>query len=171
MILYLNNVNGELETSGIVTRNNVRVGSYTTVNHVGDDYHTGWWQISVGSTFNSSNLEETNPNLVIQDFSLAEEGAPAVPSPYTNILDIVVDQQVTEPARNSFYGVLSHFNGATSSNVIDSKWFVRTELNLGGTYQVGDKFRMWANTLYNSGARQDPTVLSSFDYQTTQNIQ
>ena len=166
MILYLNNVNGELETSGIVTRNNVRVGSYTTVNHVGDDYHTGWWQISVGSTFNSSNLEETNPNLVIQDFSLAEEGAPAVPSPYTNILDIVVDQQVTEPARNSFYGVLSHFNGATSSNVIDSKWFVRTELNHGGTYQVGDKFRMWANTLYNSGARQDPEpVLNlSFDY-------
>ena len=94
-------------------RNNVRVGSYTTVNHIADDYHGGWWQINVGSTFNTSNLEETNPNLVIQDFNLAEVGAPTTPSPFTNILDIVVDQQVTEPSRNSYYGILSHFNGAT----------------------------------------------------------
>ena len=35
MILYLNNVNGELQTSGTVQRNNVTVGAFTTVNHVG----------------------------------------------------------------------------------------------------------------------------------------
>ena len=57
---------------------------------------------------------------MIQDFNLAEVGAPTTPSPFTNILDIVVDQQVTEPSRNSYYGILSHFNGATSPNVIDS---------------------------------------------------
>ena len=165
MILYLNNVNGELQTSGTVQRNNVRVGSYTTVNHIADDYHGGWWQINVGSTFNTSNLEETNPNLVIQDFNLAEVGAPTTPSPFTNILDIVVDQQVTEPSRNSYYGILSHFNGATSSNVIDSKWFVRTELSHGSTYQVGDKFRFWANTLYDtSGVRQDPEPVLNLSY-------
>ncbi len=166
MILYLNNVNGELQTSGTVQRNNVTVGSFTTVNHIGDDYHTGWWQIAVGSTFNSTNLVETNPNLVVQDLTLAEEGAPSTPSPFTNILDTVVQQLTTEPARNSFYGILSYYNGATSSNVIDTRWFVRTELQHGATYQVGDKFRMWANTLYDNGIRQDPEpVLNlSFDY-------
>ena len=166
MILYLNNVNGELQTSGTVTRNNVTVGSFTTVNHIGDDYHTGWWQIAVGSNFSTTNLIETNPNLVIQDLTLAEEGAPSTPSPFTNILDISTQQLTTEPARNSFYGILSYYNGATSSNVIDTRWFVRTELQHGSTYQVGDKFRMWANTLYNSGTRQDPEpVLNlSFSY-------
>ena len=164
MILYLNNVNGELQTSGTLTRNNVGVGTYTTVNHIGDDYHGGWWQINVGSEFNSTNLVETNPNLVIQDFTLAEQGAPTTPSPFTNILDSFIEQQTNEPARNSYYGVLSHFNGATSTNVIDSKWVVRTELSHGSTYQVGDKFRFWANTLYSNGVRQDPEPVLNLSY-------
>ena len=56
MIMYLNNVNGQLNTTGTITRNGVLVGEFTTVNHINDDYHTGWWQIGVGSSFNTTNF-------------------------------------------------------------------------------------------------------------------
>ena len=38
-----------------------------------DDYPTGWWQIGVGSSSNTTNVTETNPNLVVTNIVLAEE--------------------------------------------------------------------------------------------------
>ena len=162
LILYLNDVNGQLETSGTILQNNITIGTYNAVNHIADNYHTGWWYINVGTTFNSTNLQETKPNLVVQNITL--EGDTTNDPAFTNILDTKQNEDiVNNPTRASYYAVLSHQQGATEINLLDSRWVIRTELAHGNSFTVGDKFRTWINDIYVNGVRQDPSAIG-LDY-------
>ena len=57
LILYLNNINGELTDTGNI-KGNILLGTYTTINKIDDNYQPGWWYVNVGANFNSTNLEE-----------------------------------------------------------------------------------------------------------------
>ena len=164
MIMYLNNVNGQLNTTGTITRNGVLVGEFTTVNHINDDYHTGWWQISVGANFNTTNLIETNPNLVVTNITLAEEVGNPDRSNFANILDTSVLQSASDPTRASYIAKLSHYDGSTSSAVVDSRWVIRLPLSQNTAFTVGDKMRFWINSLYDNGIRQDPEPVLNLNY-------
>ena len=164
MIMYLNNVNGQLNTTGTITRNGVLVGEFTTVNHINDDYHTGWWQINVGSSFNTTNIIETNPNLVVTNITLAEEVGNIDRSNFANILDTSVLQSVSEPTRASYIAKLSHYDGSTSSAVVDSRWVARLPAGQSTAFTAGDKLRFWINSLYDNGVRQDPEPVLNLSY-------
>ena len=164
LILYLNNINGELTDTGNIFKGNILLGTYTTINKVDDNYHAGWWYVNVGTNFNSNNLEEINANLVVRNITL--ENDVVVNPDYTNILDAKQNQDIaTEPTRASYYSVLSHTQGGTEVSVLDSRWIVRTEATAGASVQVGDNFRLWVNEIYVSGNRQDPSAINlSYDY-------
>ena len=105
LILYLNDVNGQLETSGTILQNNITIGTYNAVNHIADNYHTGWWYINVGTTFNSTNLQETKPNLVVQNITL--EGDTTNDPAFINILDTKQNEDiVNNPTRATLYKYL-----------------------------------------------------------------
>ena len=83
---------------------------------------------------------------------------------FTNILDTKQSEDiVNNPTRASYYAVLSHQQGATEINLLDSRWVIRTELAHGNSLTVGDKFRTWINDIYVSGVRQDPSAIG-LDY-------
>ena len=164
MILYLNNINGNIAGTGTITQNDVIIGDYEVVLDTSDTYHGGWWQIAVGSTFTSTNLAETNPNLVIK--AIKVEGDVTTPTPdFTNILDAVQQQDTTFPTQPSLLGVLSHTQGQTLIDILDSKWFFRTERVAGNNLQIGDTFKFWLNNIYVNGNLQNPSAIGlDFDY-------
>ena len=122
-----------------------------------DDYHTGWWYVGVGSTFTSNNLTETNANLVIQDITLENN---VVNNPYfSNILDTKQLQNTANPTKVSEIGILSHTQGQSDIQVLDSKWWVRTPLAHGNSITAGDKTRVWLNTIRVNGLVQNPSAI------------
>ena len=164
LILYLNNVNGNLSTSGTIAQNNITIGTYTAINNINDNYHAGWWYINVGQSFNSTNIKETKPNLVVTDITL-EGGTPPTPI-FNNILDTKQNEDIiSNPTRVSYYGVLSHQQGATEINILDDRWFIRTDATQYAQLQVGNKIRTWISDTYVSGTRQDPSAIGlTYDY-------
>ncbi len=164
MTLYLSNINGQIGDVGTFLQNGVTVGDYELVLPIRDDYHSGWWYINVGSTFTSSNLTETNANLVVQTIKLENDFS--TPTPYfTNILDVVQNRDQTKPTQPSYLGVLSHTQGQTLIDIIDSRWYFRTELTHGSNVQVGDNANFWLNSIKVNDLVQDPSAINlSFDY-------
>ena len=164
LILYLNNINGEIVDTGTIFKGNILLGTYNTVNKIDDNYHAGWWYVNVGSSFNSTNLEEKNANLVVKNITLENDVVNT--ADFTNILNQKQIQDIAnEPTRASYYSVLSHTQGGTEVSVLDSRWVIRTAAVAGANVQVGDKFRFWSNQIYVSGARQDPSAINlSYEY-------
>ena len=139
MTMYIKDVNGSFQGSGKIYANGILVGDYVEELTITDNYHTGWWYINVGTSFNSTNLQETKPNLVVQNITL--EGDTTNDPAFTNILDTKQSEDiVNNPTRASYYAVLSHQQGATEINLLDSRWVIRTELAHGNSLTVGDKF-------------------------------
>lgn len=165
--IYLNDINGQFATTGTVSRSGVTIGDYTTEQYITDNYHAGWWYINVGSSFNTANIFETHANLVVQNITL--EGDTVTDPVFSNILDTKINQDVvTNPTRVSYFGVLSHQQGATEINILDSRWIVRTPLAHGNNIQVGDKLRFYLNDLYMNGTLQDPSAVGlSFTFLNT----
>ena len=161
--LYLNNINGTLEQTGTISLGGITVGDYIKEQNITDNYHAGWWYINVGSSFNTSNIFETNANLVIQNITL--ENDTVVNPDFSNILDTKINEDVvTNPTRASYFGVLSHTQGSTEISILDSRWIIRTPLTHGNNLQIGDKIRFWLNDLYVSGNRQDPANAIGLDF-------
>ena len=157
MQVYIKNVNGAFTGSGSIYANGILVGEYEEVLQITDDYHTGWWYIDVGSSFNSTELTEKNANLVIQNITL--EGN-VVNDPYfSNILDTKQLQNILNPTKVSELGILSHTQGQSNVQVLDSKWWIRTPLEHGNSISVGDKTRVWLNDIRLNGVVQDPTAI------------
>jgi hypothetical protein len=157
MQVYIKNVNGAFTGSGSIYANGILVGEYEEVLQITDDYHTGWWYIDVGSSFNSTELTEKNANLVIQNITL--EGN-VVNDPYfSNILDTKQLQNILNPTKVSELGILSHTQGQSNVQVLDSKWWIRTPLVHGNSISVGDKTRVWLNDIRVNGVVQDPTAI------------
>ena len=69
----MNNINGELTDTGNIFKGNILLGTYTTINKIDDNYHSGWWYVNVGANFNSTNLEEKNANLVVRNITLEND--------------------------------------------------------------------------------------------------
>ena len=163
MTVYIKDVNGSFTGSGNIYANGILVGEYESQLQITDDYHTGWWYINVGSTFDSSEMTETNANLVIQNITLENN---IVNDPFfTNILDTKQLQNILEPTKVSELGILSHTQGQSDIQVLDSKWWVRTELNHGNSIVPGDKTRVWLNDIRVNGLVQDPSAIGlDFDY-------
>lgn len=163
MNVYLSDINGTISGSGEASQNGILIGNFERKLQIGDNYHEGWWRINVGSTFSSTELEETNANLVVQTIKLENEN-PVTPD-FTNILDVLNQRDLTEPTRPSQLGVLSHVQGQTNINQLDGRWWFRSELTAGASMTVGDKFRFWLNDIYKDGIRQEPTAINlTFDY-------
>ena len=157
MTVYVNNVNGVFEATGSIYSNGILVGAYETVLPITDDYYTGWWQVDVGSSFTTSNLTDTNPNLVVSNITLQNN---AVNNPYfSNILDTKQLQSSATPTAASYVGILSHTQGQSNVQVVDSKWFVRTPLAHGNSLNVNDKVSMWLNEIRVNGLVQDPSAI------------
>ena len=157
--LYLNNINGALGDEGTITTSGITVGSYEVYEKITDNYHSGWWYVNVGQSFNSANIQETNANLVVQNITIS--GEILNDPPFTNILDTKQNENIVqEPTRSSYFAVLSHKQGGTDVDILDSRWVVRTPLAHGNSLQVGDKFRFWYNDLYVNGIRQDPNAIN-----------
>ena len=157
MTVYIKDVNGAFQGSGKIYANGILVGDYTEVLQITDDYHTGWWYVGVGSTFTSNNLTETNANLVIQDITLENN---VVNNPYfSNILDTKQLQNTANPTKVSEIGILSHTQGQSDIQVLDSKWWVRTPLAHGNSITAGDKTRVWLNTIRVNGLVQNPSAI------------
>ena len=161
--LYLNNINGSLAATGTISKAGITIGDYTKEQNITDNYHAGWWYVNVGSNFNTNNIFETNANLVIQNITL--QGDSVVNPIFSNILDTKINQDVVaNPTRASYFGVLSHTQGATEINILDSRWVVRAPLVHGNSLQTGDKIRFWLNDLYVNGNRQDPSNAIGLDF-------
>ena len=162
--LYLNNINGSLNATGTISLGGITIGDYTRESNIEDNYHAGWWYVNVGTTFNTTNIYEYNANLVVQNITL--QGDTVNDPTFTNILDAKQNEDfVNNPTRVSYFGVLSHVQGATQSNILDSRWFLRTPVGHGSSLQVGDKFRFWLNDIYVDDIRQDPAPLGlDYDY-------
>tara|TARA_Y200000002_G_scaffold136879_1_gene112844 strand:+ start:13385 stop:28348 length:14964 start_codon:yes stop_codon:yes gene_type:complete len=157
--IYLKNINGQLDAVGTITTAGITVGSYTREENITDNYHAGWWYINVGYTFTGSNIIESNANLVVQDITL--QGEVQNTPTFSNILDTKQNENTaSEPTKVSYFGVLSHVQGGTSINLIDSRWVIRTPLSHGNSFQTGDKFRIYLNDLYSNGTRQDPSDIN-----------
>ena len=73
MTVYIKDVNGAFQGSGKIYANGILIGDYEESLNITDNYHSGWWYVSIGSTFSSTNLTETNANLVIQDITPENE--------------------------------------------------------------------------------------------------
>ena len=160
--LYLNNINGSLNATDTISLGGITVGDYTREQNIEDNYHAGWWYVNVGSSFNTSNIFEYNANLVVQNITI--QGNSVNDPTFTNILDAKQNEDVvTNPTRVSYFGVLSHVQGATQNNILDSRWVIRTPAGHGASLQVGNKFRFWLNDLYVNDIRQDPSPLG-LDY-------
>lgn len=164
MTVYIDDINGTFAGVGTLTQNNVTVGDYKTILESNDTYHNGWWKVEVGSTFNSEELEETDPQLVINTIKV--EGDLLTPTPiFTNILDVQVQQDISLPTQPSLIGTLSHTEGATLIDRIDSKWFIRSEAVAGASVELGDKIKVWLNDIIYNGQLQTPTPIGlDFDY-------
>ena len=157
MTMYIKDVNGSFQGSGKIYANGILVGDYVEELTITDNYHTGWWYVSVGSTFTSTNLVETKANLVIQDITLETE---IVNNPFfSNILDTKVLSSTAHPTKASEFGILSHTQGQSNIQVLDSKWWVRTPLAHGNSITPGDKTRFWVNTIRVNGLVQDPNAI------------
>ena len=164
MNIYLSNVNGSIGADGVLTQNGIEIGDFVRDLQIGDDYHIGWWKINVGSTFNSQELYEANPNLVVKTIKL--EGDVTTPTPpFTNILDTVAIRDITKPTKPSLIGVLSHVEGQTLINKLDGRWWYRSEATHGASMTVGDTFRFWYSDTYVNNIRQEPTAINlTYDY-------
>ena len=157
MTVYIKDVNGSFQGTGKIYADGILVGDYVESLQITDNYHTGWWLVNVGSTFTSSNLTETNANLVIQDITLEDN---IINNPYfSNILDTKQLQNLSNPTKVSEIGILSHIQGQSNIQVLDSKWWVRTPLAHGNSITVGDKTRLWLNTIRVNGLVQNPTAI------------
>ena len=157
MTAYIKDVNGSFQGTGKIYSDGILIGDYVEVLQITDDYHTGWWYVNAGSTFTSSNLSETNANLVVQDITPEND---TVNNPYfSNILDTKQLQNLSNPTRASEFGILSHTQGQSNIQVLDSKWWIRTPLAHGNSLTVGDKTRVWLNTIRVNGLVQDPTAI------------
>ena len=66
----MNNINGELTDTGNIFKGNILLGTYTTINKIDDNYHSGWLNVNFGANFNSTNFEEKNANLVVRNITL-----------------------------------------------------------------------------------------------------
>ena len=157
MTAYIKDVNGAFQGTGKIYADGILVGDYVEVLQITDDYHTGWWYVNAGSTFTSSNLTETNANLVVQDITV--ENDTVNNSYFSNILDTKQLQNLANPTRASEFGILSHTQGQSNIQVLDSKWWVRTPLTHGNSLTIGDKTRLWLNTIRVNGLVQDPTAI------------
>ena len=164
MTIYLNNLNGSFLDTGSIYQNGVLVGDYERQLKITDNYHSGWWHINVGSEFSTTELVETNANLVVTDIKLENELR--ANSIFTNILDVKQLANITTPTFPSEIGVLSHQQGQTGTNLIDSRWWFRTSASHYTNTSVNDEVRFWLNQIRVNGAVQDPEpVLGlSFNY-------
>ena len=157
MTVYIKDVNGAFQGSGKIYAGGILIGDYVESLQITDDYHTGWWHIGVGSSFLSSNLVETKANLVIQNITVEGD---TVNNPYfSNILDTKQLQNILNPTKVSEFGILSHTQGQSNIEVLDSKWWIRTPLAHGSSITVGDKTRLWLNTIRVNGLVQDPSAI------------
>ena len=157
MTAYIKDVNGAFQGTGKIYADGILIGDYVEVLQLTDDYHTGWWYVNVGSTFTSNNLTETNANLVIQDITLENN---TINNPFfSNILDTKQLQNLANPTRASEFGILSHTQGQSNIQVLDSKWWLRTPLTHGNSISIGDKTRVWLNTIRVNGLVQDPSAI------------
>ena len=164
MAVYIDDINGTFAGEGTLTQNNVTVGDYVTILQTDEEYYNGWWKVDVGSTFNSTELAEIDPQLVVNTIKV--EGDLTTPTPtFTNILDVQIQQDITQPTQPSLIGVLSHQEGSTLIDRIDSKWFIRSEAVAGALVQNGDRVKVWLNDIYINGQLQTPTPIGlDFDY-------
>ena len=162
MVVYLDDLNGDFEPEGNIYLNDILIGSYVRNLLIEDNYHTGWWYINVGTTFTTTELAETNPNLVITDIKLENEIRSS--NTFVNIFDTKQNQDLLTPTRASEFGVLSHTQGQTLTEIIESRWWFRTSVDMNLT--AGDETRFWLNQIYVNGLLQDPEpVLNlSFEY-------
>ena len=157
MTVYIKDVNGAFQGSGKIYANGILIGDYEESLNITDNYHSGWWYVSIGSTFSSTNLTETNANLVIQDITPENE---IVNNPFfSNILDTKFVSSVSNPTKASEFGILSHTQGQSDIQVLDSKWWIRTPLDHGNSITPGDKTRVWINTIRVNGLVQDPNAI------------
>ena len=164
MTVYISDINGDFEDGGSIYQNGVLVGDYERQLKITDNYHAGWWHINVGTTFTTSELTETNANLVIRDIKLENEVRSNYP--FTNILDVKQSSNPATPTFASEFGVLSHQQGQTLVDILDSRWWFRTEASHWDAVNVGDETGFWLNDIRVNGNLQDPEpVLGlSFDY-------
>ena len=173
MTIYISNINGDFEDGGSIYQNSVLVGDYERQLKITDNYHSGWWFIDVGTTFTTTELVETDANLVVRDIKLENEIRPNYL--FSNILDVKQLSSFTTPTYASEFGVMSHQQGQTLVNLLDSRWWFRAEAGHWDSVNVGDETRFWLNDIRVNGNLQDPEpVLGlSFDYlnNTTHTIQ
>ena len=164
MNVYLSDVNGSIGATGTLTQNGIDIGVFERQLQIADDYHLGWWKIDVGTTFDSTELFETNPNLIVKTIKLAGDVTTPTPA-FTNILDTVSIRDLTKPTKPSLIGVLSHVEGQTLINKLDGRWWFRTEKVHGTNTNIGDTFRFWYSDIYFQGVRQLPTAINlTYDY-------
>ena len=157
MTVYIKGVNGFFEPSGKIFANGILVGEYEQVLQITDDYHTGWWKIDVGTSFNSQELSDKNANLVVRNITL--ETQPVNDPFFSNILDTKQLEDLTNPTRVSEIGIFSHTQGQSNIQVLDSKWYVRTPLAHGNSISPGDKTRIWLNDIRVNGLVQNPSAI------------
>ena len=157
MTVYIKDVNGAFQGAGKIYADGILVGDYVEQLNITDDYHTGWWYVNVGSTFSTTNLTETNANLVVQD--ITPEGNIVNNPFFSNILDTKQLASTANPTQSSEFGILSHIQGQSDIQVLDSKWWIRTPLTHGNSISPGDKTRVWVNTIRVNGLVQDPNAI------------
>lgn len=157
MTAYIKDVNGAFQGTGSIYADGILVGEYTSSLQITDDYHTGWWKIDVGSTFSSTELTEQNANLVVQNITV--ENNTVVDPFFSNILDTKQLQNVAHPTKVSEFGILSHVQGQSDIQVLDSKWWIRTPLVHGNSISPGDKTRLWLNDIRVNGLVQNPSAI------------
>ena len=157
MTVYIKEVNGVFESSGSIYADGILVGAYETILPITDNYYSGWWYVGVGSTFTTSNLKDTNTNLVVQNITPENN---VVSDPYfSNILDTKQLEGISNPTAASYIGILSHIQGQSEVQVLDSRWYVRTPLAHGSSLTVGDKVSIWLNEIKVNGLVQNPSAL------------
>lgn len=157
MIVYLKDINGLITNGDTLSIGTVTIGDYEFVYNITDDQHAGWWYVNVGSTFTTSNIQELNPNLIVNNITVSPSSVNN--STFTNIFDTKVLEVSGQPSKASYIQVLSHTSGVDETAIVESKWVIRTPKAHGDALLVGDKIRTWVNTLKLNNIVQDPNAI------------
>ena len=160
-LIYVKNVNGSFATNGELYSGIVFLGEYEKLFATEYTGYNGWWYVDVNSIFNSTEVAETNPNLIYKDFIKQEESV--TPAEYYNILDNLQNANAIQITPISHIETLSFVEGQTEIERLDSRWYFRAPVE--SNLEIGDSFRFYLNELKVNNIVQDPSAIGlTFDY-------
>ena len=160
-LIYVKDVNGDFAETGELYSGIVFLGEYEKLFATEYTGYNGWWYVDVGTTFNSTEVAETNPNLIYKDFIKQEEST--TPVDYYNIFDNLQTRSAIQVTPISHIETLSFIEGQTEIERLDTRWYFRSPVD--ADLEVGDTFRFYLNELKVNNIVQSPEAIGlTFDY-------